>query len=76
MDAKIEQMVTCVELDEFHSSEHDAARDAERCCIRQVGLDNLMNSSWNSCHGGAGRIPNDTAETTLGGISVVNHSRW
>ena len=56
MDATIEQMVTYVELDEFHSSEHDAARDAERYCIRQVGLDNLMNS----CHGGAGRTPNDT----------------
>ena len=56
MDAKCEQMVTYVELDEFHSSEHDAARDAERYCIREVGLDDLMNSR----QGGAGRIPNDT----------------
>ena len=30
MDAKIEQMVTYVELDEFHSSEHDAAVHAMR----------------------------------------------
>ena len=64
MDRKIEQFVTYVELDEFHSSEHDAARDAERYCIREVGLDNLMNSR----HGGAGRIPNDTS---VGGVFLL-----
>jgi hypothetical protein len=42
MDAKIEQYVTYVELDELHSSKHDAGRDAERYCIREVGLDNLV----------------------------------
>ena len=64
MDAKIEQYVTYVELDEFHSSEHDVARDAERYCIREVGLDNLMNSR----RGGAGRIPNDTS---VGGVFLL-----
>ena len=64
MDAKIEQYVTYVELDEFHSSGHDAARDAERYCIRQVGLDNLLNSR----HGGAGRIPYDTS---VGGVFLL-----
>ena len=57
MDKKIEQFVTYVELDEFHSSEHDAAREAERYCIREVGVNNLLNSN----HGRAGRIPNDTS---------------
>ena len=64
MDRKIEQFVTYVELDEFHSSEHDAARDAERYCIREVGLDNLLNSR----HGGASRIPNDTS---VGGVFLL-----
>jgi hypothetical protein len=64
MDAKIEQYASYVELDEFHSSEHDAARDAERYCIREVGLDNLMSSR----HGGAGRIPNDTS---VGGVFLL-----
>jgi hypothetical protein len=64
MDRKIEQFVTYVELDEFQSSRHDAARDAERYCIREVGLDNLMNSR----HGGAGRIPNDTS---VGGVFLL-----
>ena len=63
MDAKCEQMMTYVELDEFHSSDHDVARDAERYCIRQIGLDNLLNSR----HGGASRIPNDTS---VGGVPL------
>ena len=64
MDRKIAQMVTYVEIDEMHSSEHDAARDAERYCIREVGLDDLMNSR----QGGAGRIPNDTS---VGGVFLL-----
>ena len=64
MDAKCDQMVTYVELDKFHACEHDVARNAERYCTRQVGLDHLMNS----CHGGAGRIPNDTS---VGGIFLL-----
>ena len=64
MDLKIEQLVTYVELDELHSSEHDAARDVERYCIREVGLDNCLNSR----HGGAGRIPNDTS---VGGVFLL-----
>ena len=64
MDAKCDQMVTYVELDELHSSEHDAARDAERYCIRQVGLDNLLNSR----HGGTGRIPSNTS---VGGVFLL-----
>ena len=62
MDAK--QYVTYVEFDEFHSSKHDVARDAERYSIRQVGLDNLMNS----CHGGDGRISNDAS---VGGVFLL-----
>ena len=64
MDAKVEQYVTYVEIDEMHRSAHHAARDAERYCIREVGLDNLMNSR----HGGAGRTPNDPS---VGGVFLL-----
>ena len=64
MDGKLDQVVTYVEQDEFHSSEHDAARDAERYCIRKVGLPLLMNGR----HGGAGRTPNDTS---VGGVFSI-----
>jgi len=40
MDSKVAQYVTYVEQDEFHSSEHDTARDAERHCINEVGAIN------------------------------------
>ena len=39
-------------------------RDAERYCINQIGLDNLMNSR----KGSAGRIPNDTS---VGGVFLL-----
>jgi hypothetical protein len=64
MDEKIGQKVTYVELDEFHSSEHNAARDAERYCIREIGLDNLMNS----IHGGGGKVPDDES---VGGVFMI-----
>ena len=38
MDAKCEQMMIYVPLDEFHSSEHDAARDAERYCMMCISV--------------------------------------
>ena len=63
MDGKLDQVVTYVEQDEFHSSEHDAARDAERYCIRTLGV----KASLNSRQGGAGRTPNDTS---VGGVFV------
>ena len=64
MDGKLDQVVTYVEQDEFHSSEHDAARDAERYCIRTVGVKALLNIR----QGGAGRTPNDTS---VGGVFVL-----
>ena len=64
MNSKVAQFVTYVEQDELHSSEHDAARDAERYCINEVRLEKLMNSR----KGGAGRIPKDTS---VGGIRLL-----
>ena len=64
MDAKVEQYVAYVKIDDLHRSAHYAARDAERYSIREVGLDDLMNSR----QGGSGRTPNDTS---VGGVFLL-----
>ena len=64
MDFKAAQYVACIELDESHSFEHDIARDAERHCIIEVGLENLMDGR----KGGAGRVPKDTS---VGGVFLL-----
>ena len=64
MDFKVDQVVTYVEQDEFHSSANSAANDAERYCINVFGLEKLMNQRG----GGGGRPP---FNTSVGGVFLL-----